>query len=82
LMLQDKGMLRSHQKVFIEGKPVGEITSGTFSPILKKSIGFARIETNNNNLGYDPESQCSVEVRDRHLKAKIVELPFVRREKA
>ena len=44
LVLEDRGVLRSHQKVvFPRGD--GELTSGTFSPTMEKSIGFARVPT-------------------------------------
>jgi aminomethyltransferase len=43
LVLQDKGVLRSHQKVIIDGVGEGETTSGTFSPTMEKSIAFARV---------------------------------------
>ena len=35
LVLEGKGVLRSHQRVIVEGEGEGEITSGTFSPTLR-----------------------------------------------
>ena len=43
LVLEDRGVLRSHQKVVVPGVGEGEMTSGTFSPTLERSIGFARV---------------------------------------
>ena len=43
LVLEDRGVLRSHQKVVVPGVGEGELTSGTFSPTLERSIGFARV---------------------------------------
>ena len=46
LLLTNKGVLRAHQKVFTEVNGTfgeGEITSGTFSPTLQKSIALARL---------------------------------------
>lgn len=43
LILQDKGVMRSGQRVVIEGQHDGIITSGTFSPTLNQSIAFARV---------------------------------------
>lgn len=78
IMLQDRGVLRSHQKVFIdEENCIGEITSGTFSPTLKESIGFARLDANYAEI----DQKCWVDIRGKHLKAKIVKLPFVTRRK-
>ncbi|NBX85533.1 MAG: glycine cleavage system aminomethyltransferase GcvT [Gammaproteobacteria bacterium] len=45
IMLEAKAILRHGQHLFLDNKVVGEITSGIFSPLLKKSIGFARIDT-------------------------------------
>jgi aminomethyltransferase len=75
LLLLDKGVLRAHQKVLTRHGE-GEITSGTFSPTLQRSIGLARIP-----LGVAPGEEIEVEVRDRKLKAKVVKYPFVRNGK-
>src|SRR5690606_11764115 len=42
LVLEDRGILRSHQKVYTQVGE-GELTSGTFSPTLQRSIGLARV---------------------------------------
>jgi aminomethyltransferase len=73
LLLVDKGgVLRSHQKV-ATAKGDGEITSGTFSPTLAKSIALARVP-----VGVAPGDTVAVEVRDRRLNARVVKPPFVR----
>ncbi len=73
LLLVDKGgVLRSHQKV-VTAKGDGEITSGTFSPTLGKSIALARVPA-----GVAPGDIVAVEVRDRKLNARVVKPPFVR----
>ncbi len=43
LVLEERGVLRGHQKVVVPGVGEGELTSGTFSPTLERSIGFARV---------------------------------------
>jgi aminomethyltransferase len=43
LTLQDKGIMRTGQRVVIDGHPDGVITSGTYSPTLTKSIALARV---------------------------------------
>lgn len=45
LILQDKGIMREGQRVVVPGLPDGVITSGTYSPTLKKSIALARLPT-------------------------------------
>lgn len=74
LLLLDKGVLRSHQKVLTE-KGEGEITSGTFSPTLGRSIALARIPQ---HCG----KQVQVEIRGKLFAAQVVKLPFVRHGKA
>ncbi len=74
LILEDRGVLRSHQKVVVEhdGKQLeGEITSGSFSPSLQKSIALARVPV---EIG----DSCGVDIRGKILKAKVVKPVFVR----
>jgi len=71
LVLQDKGILRGHQKVIVENVGEGETTSGSFSPTLKQSIAFARVPKQTGD-------HCQVEIRGKLLNAKIVKPVFVR----
>ena len=76
LVLQDRGVLRSHQKVVAtkDGNEYeGEITSGGFSPTINKSIALARVSS---QVAIDDE--VDVLVRDKKLRAKVVKYPFVR----
>ncbi|MBI4398444.1 MAG: glycine cleavage system aminomethyltransferase GcvT [Candidatus Omnitrophica bacterium] len=66
---------REHYKVCVDGREVGEVTSGTFSPTLKKNIGLALIENNAAILG----NELEIIVRDVPQKAKIVKTPFYKR---
>lgn len=75
LLLEDKGILRDHQKVTIAGVGSGEITSGSYSPTLGKSIAFARIPS-------EAKIDCTVEIRGKILPVKIVKAPFVRNGKS
>lgn len=70
LRLLDKGILRHHQRVMLQGNEVGEITSGSFSPTLKQSIGLARIHLPLNS-SYD------VMIRTKCLKVERVQPPFI-----
>ncbi len=76
LILQDKGVLRSHQKVFTKHGE-GEITSGSFSPTLQQSIALARVP-----LGIAPGETVEVDIRDKRLKALVKKYPFVRNGKS
>jgi len=74
LVLQDAGgVLRAHQTVHTAHGD-GEITSGTFSPTMKKSIALARLPA----VVADGDS-VRVDVRGRLLEARVVKPPFVRR---
>jgi aminomethyltransferase len=72
LLLDPGGVLRSHQKV-VTAKGDGEITSGTFSPTLGKSIALARVPA-----GVAAGDGVAVQVRDKQLRARVVKPPFVR----
>lgn len=74
LILEDRGVLRAHQKVVTE-QGEGEITSGSFSPTLGKSIGLARVPA-------ATRDRCHVEIRGKQLAARIVKYPFARNGKA
>jgi aminomethyltransferase len=74
LLLTGRGILRGHQPVLEGGRPVGEVTSGGFSPTLDRSIGLARIEQ---GIG----ARCEVEIRGKPVAAWVVKPPFVRRGK-
>lgn len=79
LVLLDRGVLRSHQKVIAHhnGEEFeGEITSGGFSPTINQSIALARIASE-----ISPEDEVHVLVRDKKLRAKVVKYPFVRNGK-
>ena len=73
LVLADKGgVLRGHQKVSTTHGS-GEVTSGTFSPTIGKSIALARVPA-----GCAPGERVTVDVRDKTLAARVVKPPFVR----
>jgi aminomethyltransferase len=71
LLLEDKGVLRNHQKIVVDGVGEGEITSGGFSPTIGRSIALARVPAGD----YD---RAQVEVRGKLLDVRIVKTPFVR----
>ena len=78
IVLETRGVMRSHQKVVVDlGNGIqgeGEITSGTFSPTLQHSIAMARVP-------YDTGSECNIEMRGKLIPARVVKMPFVRNGK-
>ncbi|MDO8413360.1 MAG: glycine cleavage system aminomethyltransferase GcvT [Gallionellaceae bacterium] len=75
LVLLDRGVLRGHQQVH-SAQGVGEITSGSFSPTLEKSIALARMPKEV-QIG----DTVQVAIRDKMLAAKVVKYPFARNGK-
>lgn len=75
LVLEDRGVLRSHQKVIVEGVGEGEITSGTFSPSLQQSIALARVPAGTGD-------RVQVDIRGKLVPARVVRPPFVRHGKS
>ena len=75
LLLSGRGVLRANQPVLDAGRPVGEITSGGFSPTLERSIAFARVAPGLKGPG---GGTCEVEIRGKAVPALVVETVFVR----
>ena len=71
LILDGRGVLRDHLKVFFGDNELGEITSGGFGPTLEKSIALARIRPGYGNV-------CEVDLRGKRLAVRVVKPPFVR----
>ena len=74
LVLDGKGVLRDHQRLYDGEREVGEITSGGFSPTLERSIAMARIAA-------DAGDALTVDMRGRRLPVHRVKMPFVRNGK-
>jgi aminomethyltransferase len=76
LILEERGVLRGHQRVLVPpasaaAEAWGEVTSGTFSPTLERSIALARVPAT-------ASERVEVEIRGKRLAARIVKPPFVR----
>jgi aminomethyltransferase len=73
LVADGRGIPRPGMLVFLSADvPLGAITSGTFSPTLKKGIGMALVPP-----FVDPEAELTVDVRGRRELFRSTELPFV-----
>jgi aminomethyltransferase len=75
LLLEERGVLRSHQKVVVTGVGDGETTSGTYSPTLERSIALARVPR-------ATDTQVQVDIRGKLLPARVMRPPFVRNGKS
>ena len=75
LVLEERGVLRAHQVVRIANVGEGEITSGSFSPTLSKSIALARVPM-------ATADRAEVEIRGKWDPVRVVKPTFVRQGKA
>lgn len=73
----DRGIPRHGYPVYAGEERIGEVTTGTQSPTLKRNIGLALIKTEH----ADPENELMVEIRGKRLRAKITATPFYKRKK-
>jgi aminomethyltransferase len=71
----DRGIPRSHYPVYAEATQIGEVTTGTQSPTLKRSIGLALLQSEYTK----PGTEIWVEIRGNRLKAVVIPTPFYRR---
>jgi aminomethyltransferase len=75
LKLQGRAIARHGYPVLIDGEPVGEVTSGTWSPTLEEAIALAYVPATAAKLG----TELAVEIRGKAEPARVVKRPFYRR---
>ncbi|MCX7972964.1 MAG: glycine cleavage system aminomethyltransferase GcvT, partial [Candidatus Aminicenantes bacterium] len=73
----EKGIARRHYPVFYQGEKVGEVTSGSYSPFLKKSIGLTYLPIEATQIG----TEIEIGIREKRVKARVVSTPFYKRPK-
>jgi len=71
----ERGIARPLYPVFIEGRKVSVVNSGTFSPYLKKSIGLTYLPVEYKEVG----TEFEIGIRDKKVKARVVPTPFYKR---
>lgn len=72
LLLQEAGVMRAHQRVLTADGGEGVVTSGGFSPTLKRSIALARVSANTS------QQSGTVQIRQRLHPVRLIKPPFVR----
>ena len=70
-----RGIARQGHRLLSDGRDVGFVTSGTFSPTLEKALGMAYVET----ALAAPGTELAIDVRGKAVPARIVPLPFYKR---
>ncbi|MDQ0218341.1 glycine cleavage system aminomethyltransferase GcvT [Peribacillus cavernae] len=73
----DRGIPRHGYPVYADGELIGEVTTGTQSPTLKKNVGLAILKKEYTEIGAEVE----VEIRSKRIKAKVAATPFYKRAK-
>lgn len=75
LEMIDRGIPRSHYPVYAGDIRIGEVTTGTQSPTLKRNLGLALIDAEYSALG----TVVEVEIRGKKRKAEVVKTPFYKK---
>jgi glycine cleavage system T protein (aminomethyltransferase) len=75
-VLLDKGIPKGGGSIFSENREIGVVTSGGQSPNLRKGIGLGYVFSRYAQTGQEIE----IEVRDKEIAARIVDLPFYRKK--
>jgi aminomethyltransferase len=75
-VLLEKGVPRPGGSIFSENREIGSVTSGNHSPHVRTGIGLGYVFTRYAQAGQEVE----IEVKDREIAAKIVDLPFYKKK--
>ncbi len=67
---------RAHQSVIVGDRTAGEVTSGTFSPLLGHGIAMAYLSPSD---AFEPGTTVEIDIRGRRAPAAVVPTPFVDR---
>lgn len=73
--MMERGIPRTHYNVYVGEEKIGEVTTGTQSPTLKKNVGLALVKREYGEL----DTEIEVEIRGKRVKAKIIRTPFYKR---
>lgn len=75
LVLEGRRIARQGAKILSDGREVGEVTSGTLSPTLGKSIAMGYVDSALSN----PDAKLSVDISGTGIPATVVPLPFYKK---
>jgi len=75
--MTDRGIARDGQTVLINGKQVGQVTSGSPAPFLRKNIGLAFVPVEHAEVN----REIQIDVRGRPANARLVPVPFYKRDR-
>lgn len=72
----ERGVARSNYPVKKDGRKIGYVTTGSYSPTFDKNLGLAIVDSQAVDIG----STIAVEIRNKDVKAQVVKTPFYKRE--
>ena len=67
--------------MYLGEKQVGKATTTTWSPVLKKMIALASVDTAHSQIGTKLQMEITIEAMRQHVTAKVVNLPFFNPER-
>jgi len=73
----ERGIPRQGYSIHQGDQSLGKVTSGCFSPTLKKNIGLGFVSIEQAKIG----NEIDIIIREKAVKASIVKLPFYKRKK-
>ncbi len=76
--MMERGIPRHHMDILKDGKTVGTVTSGNFSPILQQGIGLGSLPPALRDEG----TLIEINIRGKHVPARVVNPPFYKRQKS
>ena len=74
----ERGIARAGYPALLSGKQVGSVTSGTQTPFLGKAIGMAYLPIEQRK----PGTEFDVEIRGRNARARVIAMPFYKRQRS
>jgi aminomethyltransferase len=75
-VMTDRAIPRQHYEVVDQaGKIIGEVTSGTMSPMMKQGIGMAYLEKGFWKSG----TEIFIRIRNKDMKAQVTDLPIYKK---
>ncbi len=71
----ERGIPREGYRILLEGVEIGRITSGNYSPVLKRGIGMGYVDAGHALIGMEVQ----VDIRGRIQRAKILDFPLLKK---
>lgn len=72
-VMEDRAIARHGYSILKNGKIIGTVTSGIFSPVLKKGIGLGYVTPNFSEIG----TTLEIDIRGKNAQSTIIKTPFI-----